>query len=90
MEAQMHNYSSWVNETDPQLIQIHYEVKLKAAGFEILNKVEHYFNPQGYTCLFLLGESHFAIHTFPEAGKSYIELSSCVKKPFDNFIKKPT
>jgi len=87
MLAQMHNFSTWVNETDPQLIAIHYRVKLLAAGFGIISEVEKHFEPQGYTCLFLLSESHFAIHTFPEHGKSYIELSSCVKKPFDNFVK---
>lgn len=35
---------------------------------------------------FLLAESHFAIHTFPECGISYLELSSCVDKPFDRFL----
>ena len=39
------------------------------------------------TALFLLSESHFAIHTFPEENTTYIELSSCIKLPFDNFIK---
>ena len=87
MQAQMHNYNSWVTETDTQLIAIHYRVKLESAGFTILKEIDYFFTPQGYTCLFLLSESHFAIHTFPEEGKSYIELSSCVKKPFDKFIK---
>ena len=44
--------------------------------------MEHYFTPYGYTALFLLAESHFALHTFPEENKTYIELSSCVKKGF--------
>jgi len=83
----MHNFSTWIKETDPQLIAIHYTVKLNAAGFEILKVLDYHFDPQGYTCLFLLGESHFAIHTFPEQNKSYIELSSCVKAPFDRFVK---
>jgi S-adenosylmethionine decarboxylase len=33
-----------------------------------------------------LSESHFAIHTFPEEGQSYIELSSCVFEPFLKFV----
>ena len=37
--------------------------------------------------LWLLAESHFAIHTFPEENKMYIEISSCVKKYYDNFLK---
>ena len=34
--------------------------------FEILGEVEHVFQPQGYTLLFLLSESHLSLHTFPE------------------------
>jgi S-adenosylmethionine/arginine decarboxylase-like enzyme len=48
---------------------------------------EYYFKPQGYSSLYLLSESHFAIHTFPEENQTYIELTSCVKKQFDKFIK---
>lgn len=48
--------------------------------------MEHYFEPQGYTCLWLLSESHFAIHTFPEANKTYIELSSCNRQMYENFL----
>ena len=49
--------------------------------------MEHYFTKQGYTGLWLLAESHFAIHTFPEEDKIYIEISSCVKKYFDAFLQ---
>lgn len=35
----------------------------------------------------VLGESHFAIHTFPEENRAYIELSSCVDLPFNKFKK---
>ena len=52
------------------------------SGFQILDKCEHYFPVQGYTGLWLLSESHFAIHTFPEEDKTYIELTSCVSPPF--------
>lgn len=38
---------------------------------------EHHFSPQGYTCLWLLAESHLALHSFPEEAHTYIELSSC-------------
>lgn len=63
------------------------EQKLIKAGFTIVDKVEYYFPKQGYTGLWLLSESHFAIHTFPEEDKIYLEISSCVKKYFDNFIE---
>ena len=60
-----------------------YTQKLASAGFHILGVSEHYFDPVGYTALWLLSESHFALHTFPECGKYYIELSSC---NFDYFV----
>jgi hypothetical protein len=34
--------------------------------FQILNEVEHKFEPIGCSILFLLSESHISIHTFPE------------------------
>lgn len=86
MEAKMNNISYWINEVDPILLKEKYKQQLISSGFGILNEVEHFFNPQGYTLLYLLSESHFAIHTFPEKGKSYIELSSCVDEPFLKFI----
>jgi S-adenosylmethionine decarboxylase len=88
MKAQMHNYSTWIDETNPAKIYKEYNKLLQDSGFTILNYVEHYFQPQGYTALFLLGESHFAVHTFPEHNESYIELSSCVREPYDKFIKR--
>jgi len=88
MKAQMHNYSTWIDETNPAKLYKEYTKLLKDSGFTILNYVEHHFQPQGYTALFLLGESHFAVHTFPEHNESYIELSSCVREPYDAFIKR--
>lgn len=88
MKAIIHNYSSWVDETSPAVLKDKFTNLLKECGFGIEQFTEKYFEPFGYTALFLLSESHFAIHTFPEEGKSYIELSSCVKRPFDCFVKK--
>jgi S-adenosylmethionine/arginine decarboxylase-like enzyme len=43
------------------------------------------WQPQGYTCLYLLAESHFAIHTWPEEQTTYVELSSCNRDFFHAF-----
>ena len=86
MKAQMYNYSRWVNELNPEILKEKYSKKLTEAGFNILSVSERHFKPFGYTALFLLSESHLAIHTFPEEKTTYIELSSCVSVPFDNFI----
>ena len=71
------NRSFWIENTDPESLKARFADNLKAAGFTILAFSEHHFQPQGYTALWLLGESHLALHTFPETGKSYLELSSC-------------
>ena len=60
---------------------------LVCSGFGILNFIEHHFEPQGYTGLWLISESHFAIHTFPEESKTYIELSSCNREMFERFLE---
>lgn len=83
----MYNYSSWIKETNPAILFDYFMQKLTDSGFGVENVIEKHFAPQGYTALFLLSESHFAIHTFPEQNQTYIELSSCIKKPFDKFIK---
>lgn len=87
MRAKIHNYSDWIGETSPEALKSTYTKLLNNAGFEVINYTEKHFKPFGYTALFLLAESHLAIHTFPEHNTTYIELSSCVAKPFYKFIK---
>jgi len=86
MIAQIWNKNGWVKETDPIKLKNKFSDLLGLSGFEILNFVEHYFEPQGYTAFWLLGESHLAIHTFPEEQKSYIELSSCNEDYYLYFV----
>ena len=38
----------------------------KAAKVEVLNIHHHKFEPQGFTLVALLAESHISFHTFPE------------------------
>ena len=73
--------------TDPTQIKEYFTGVLVRAGFNILNIAEHHFQPDGWTGLWLLSESHFAVHTFPEIGECYIELSSCNQEYFVDFIK---
>ncbi len=86
MTAQIWHFSEWITDTDPRSLYVRFNSLLKNAGFHVLRRMEHHFDPFGYTCLFLLAESHFAIHTFPEENKTYIELSSCNKAFFDRFV----
>jgi len=86
MEAKIWNKNGWLNETNSTELKNTFNELLRLSGFDILNFQEHYFVPQGYTAIWLLGESHLAIHTFPESKKSYIELSSCNEDYFLYFI----
>lgn len=87
MQAKIWNYSEWIAETNPQMIKALFDKLLGKSGFNVLDCSEHHFQPQGYTALWLLSESHFAVHTFPEYGKSYIELSSCNLEYYQRFIE---
>ncbi len=88
MEARIDNFNGWVNGVDEGELKTSLEALIKTAGFTILNFMEHSFEPQGYTAIWLLAESHCALHTFPEADKSYIELSSCNVEMYESFIEK--
>lgn len=86
MEAKIYNVSFWIDEVHPQNLFSSFQSILEESGYIILNFIEHHFQPQGYTCLWLLAESHLAIHTFPESKKTYIELSSCNHTKQNTFL----
>ena len=88
MKAAIYNYRVWVEEVQPTVLKASFDGLLSESGFTILNFMEHFFEPQGYTAIWLLGESHFALHTFPEENKTYIELSSCNEDMYEIFISK--
>ena len=77
MKAKIWNHSVWIKECEPAALFELFGSILRCAGFTVLDVLEHRFTPFGYTALFLLCESHLAIHTFPEEGRTYVELSSC-------------
>ena len=87
MKAQIYSYNDWIEETDPKKLFNTYDSKLKKAGFNVIEYQEKMFEPYGYTGLWLLGESHFAVHTFPEENRTYIELASCTLEKYVNFVK---
>lgn len=87
MKAKMYNIQKWIKISDEKYLKQTFNDILKKSGFNIEKQVHKIFKPYGYTGLWLLSESHFAVHTFPEKNKTYIELSSCVKKPYKKFNK---
>ena len=80
MENLIYNYKKWIPETDPDKLYKLLNGFLEKSGYTILNYSEYYFNNQGYTGVWLLAESHLAIHTFPEHSTTYLELSGCNDK----------
>ena len=52
----------------------------KAAKVEVLNIQQHKFEPQGFTLVALLAESHMSFHTFPEKGVISFDFFTCGKK----------
>lgn len=86
MRPEIFEFSSWINSSDPQFLQWTFDEILRKSGFTILNFIDHSFIPHGYTAIWLLSDSHFAVHTFPEKTQSYIQLSSCNKEKYEVFI----
>ena len=66
-------------EYDPSVFEkIIYEIA-KAAEVTILNISKYKFEPQGFTILALLAESHISFHTFPEKGIISFDFFTCGK-----------
>ena len=49
--------------------------------FNILQKIEHQFEPQGISIIYLLSESPMTIHTFPEKKYIAFDLYTCREYP---------
>lgn len=67
-----------------------------ASHATILSKVDHIFGDVGqkdvgYTCAYVLSESHATIHTYPEVNSCFVDLftcgTQCSHEPFDAILK---
>lgn len=43
----------------------------------VVAETGHQFTPRGYTYAYVLSESHFTIHTYPEHNSCYIDIFCC-------------
>lgn len=50
---------------------------VKNNNYKILGDLFHKFEPQGFTGIILLSESHLAIHTWPELSSISMDIFSC-------------
>ena len=62
---------------NPQRIKLVLNHICEKYNYTILNKIEHIFQPQGLTMLYLLSESHISIHTFPEREYFALDIYTC-------------
>lgn len=84
-EAKMFNHEQWLPITSVQIVRQQIEKYIVESGFNIVGFSEHNFPVKGYTCVWLLAESHLAIHTFPDDSMSYLQISSCNRKKLNRF-----
>jgi S-adenosylmethionine decarboxylase len=69
------------NEVWNNLLQAAHNARLT-----VLTTVKHDFFPIGFSGVIVLGESHVAIHTFPENNEAWVEIATCT--PDDSAIKR--
>jgi len=53
------------------------ESAVEAGGFTLLDLVARPFSPHGVTACAVVGESHLALHTWPEEGRLFVDIASC-------------
>ncbi len=46
-------------------------------GLHVVGEAGHQFDPYGYTMAYILSESHFTIHTYPEYRSAFIDIFCC-------------
>ena len=66
-------------EYDPSIFEKVIHDIAKVANVTILNISKYKFEPQGFTILALLAESHISFHTFPEKGIISFDFFTCGK-----------
>ena len=50
---------------------------VRSAGLTMLANTKYEFYPQGFSGVCIIGESHVAIHTYPELNQAYIVVATC-------------
>lgn len=50
---------------------------VRAGGFTLLEVVARPFSPHGVTACAIVGESHLALHSWPEEGRLFVDIASC-------------
>ena len=73
--ADFHDCTADLN--DPVLILETLEKACEISGATIVSRTRHHFSPYGVTAVFVIAESHLAVHTWPEYGYAAVDLFTC-------------
>jgi S-adenosylmethionine decarboxylase len=68
----------WLN--DPDALRATLERAVEAGRFTSLAQIVVPFSPQGVTACAVVGESHLALHSWPEEGRLFVDVASCSTK----------
>jgi S-adenosylmethionine decarboxylase len=72
---------------DAQFLMDSLRQAANSAQMTILGERSYKFEPQGFTGLLLLSESHISIHTYPERGYAAIDVFTCGGGMTENAIE---
>lgn len=50
---------------------------VRACDLHVVAEAGHQFQPRGATYVYVLSESHFSCHTYPERRSAYVDLFCC-------------
>jgi S-adenosylmethionine decarboxylase len=67
--------AGWLD--DPEALQSALLAAVSAGPFTLHETVVVRFTPQGVTACAVVGESHLALHSWPEEGRLFFDVASC-------------
>jgi S-adenosylmethionine decarboxylase len=76
--------SASINDID--YLESNLESLIRDSGCTIIQKFSHAFSPHGITIMFVLAESHVALHTWPEFSTACLDIFLCNKSHVSNTI----
>lgn len=62
---------------DPVALRTALDLAVTRGPFTGLGTLVVPFSPQGVTACAVVGESHIALHTWPEEGRLFVDIASC-------------
>ena len=74
--AELHGCDRELLDDAPRLLRL-MRAAAERARATVVGEVCHRYAPHGVTCVLVLAESHFSLHTWPEAGYAAADFYTC-------------